>query len=85
MPRPKTICVKKIFSDKDIKLKKLDNITDYAHLIKLDVEGYEENVLKGAKKLLSENRIILIYVEISDAKKIKVYSFKKILKCFNDK
>ncbi len=34
------------------------------HLLKIDVEGYEMNVLRGAKKLLGEERIDAIYVEV---------------------
>jgi len=46
-------------------IKKLDNITDYAHLIKLDVEGYEENVLKGAKEVLKNPKTIALIIELA--------------------
>ena len=37
-------------------------------VLKIDTEGNDLNVLKGAKKLLSENKIKVIYTEISDTK-----------------
>ncbi len=49
--------------------KKIENID----ILKIDTEGNDLNVLKGAKKLLSENRIKVIYTEISSTK----INFKK--------
>ena len=37
-------------------------------VLKIDTEGNELNVLKGAEKLLSKKKIMLIYVEISESK-----------------
>ena len=45
--------------------KKIENID----VLKIDTEGNELNILKGAKGLLSENRINIIYTEISETKK----------------
>ena len=44
--------------------KKIENID----VLKIDTEGNDLNVLKGAKKLLSENKIKAIYTEISSTK-----------------
>ena len=46
-------------------IKKLDNIIDYGHLIKLDVEGYEENVLKGAKEVLKNPKTNALIIELA--------------------
>jgi len=51
--------------DNFCKNKNIENID----ILKIDTEGNELNVLKGAAKLLSENKIKLIYVEISESKK----------------
>ena len=45
--------------------KKINNID----VLKTDTEGNELNVLKGAKKLLEQNKINIIYTEISETKK----------------
>ena len=45
--------------------KKINNID----VLKIDTEGNELNVLKGAKKLLEQNKINAIYTEISETKK----------------
>ena len=47
----------------------LDNNIKYIDILKIDVNGNALNVLKGAEKLLSENKIGLIYTEISATKK----------------
>ena len=52
-------------------------------LLKLDTEGNEFNVLKGAEKLLSENRIKVIYTEISGTKKNFNDKVKKIVNLLN--
>ena len=44
--------------------KKIENID----VLKIDTEGNDLNVLKGAKKLLSENKINVIYTEIGSTK-----------------
>lgn len=50
------------------------NSIDRIGLIKMDVEGYEKDVLQGAKKMLTENRIDKVvactYHRIDDAEKI---------------
>jgi FkbM family methyltransferase len=51
---------------------KIDTLDNYCHLkniekidlLKIDTEGYEINVLKGANKLLDEKRISFIYCEV---------------------
>ena len=53
-----------------VDLDTLDNFCDscsinFIDLLKLDVEGYEINVLKGAKKFLENNKINFIYSEVS--------------------
>lgn len=55
-----------------VKMDKLDNIISLSKkkiLIKIDVEGYEEEVIKGAKNLLSKNDCI-IYIETNSDKLI---------------
>ena len=46
-------------------IKKLDNIVAYANLLKVDVEGYEEFVLKGAKGVLSHPKTNAIIIELA--------------------
>ena len=46
-------------------IKKLDNIVTYANLLKVDVEGYEEFVLKGAKGVLSHPKTNAIIIELA--------------------
>ena len=46
-------------------IKKLDDFTDYGELIKIDVEGYEEFVLKGAKGVLSHPKTNAIIIELA--------------------
>jgi FkbM family methyltransferase len=63
---------RKVFEDKaiveKIELDTLDqycseNEIDYIHFMKMDVEGNELKVLKGASKILSENKIQIIQFE----------------------
>ena len=61
------------FSEIDVKTQTLDNFClsqkiENIDVLKIDTEGNDLNVLKGAKKLLSENKIKVIYTEISDTK-----------------
>jgi FkbM family methyltransferase len=52
--------------EKIIKVEKLDNLIsedDYIDFIKIDVEGYELNVLKGMEKILSDKRVLFIQYE----------------------
>ena len=46
-----------------------ENKINYIHLLKLDTEGNEFNILKGAESLLSQNKIKVIYTEICSKKK----------------
>ena len=59
--------------------KKIENID----VLKMDTEGNELNVLKGAKRLLSENKINVIYTEISDTKKNFTKKEKYIINFLN--
>ena len=56
----------------EVKVKTLDNLFKSIDLIKIDTEGCEFEILKGAKKLLSNKAIKKIIVEISDEKYNKV-------------
>ena len=47
-------------------------------ILKIDVEGYELNVLMGSIKLIKQNKIKLIIIEITNHKMYKSYSSKKI-------
>ena len=49
-------------------IKKLDDFTDYGELIKIDVEGYEEFVLKGATKVLKHLHTNALIVELGGAR-----------------
>ena len=49
------------------------------NLLKIDVEGSEYNLLKGAKKTLKKNKIKIILIEIMEKKHIYVKKEKKIL------
>ena len=62
------------FSEINVHTQTLDNFCleekiNNIDVLKIDTEGNELNVLKGAKKLLSENKVNLIYTEISESKK----------------
>ena len=61
------------FSEINVQTQTLDNFClsekiENIDVLKIDTEGNDLNVLKGAKKLLSENKIKVIYTEISDTK-----------------
>ena len=47
-------------------------------ILKIDVEGYELNVLRGALNTIRENRIKVILIEITTHNLFKKYSSKKI-------
>ena len=61
------------YSEINVQTQTLDNfcfqekIKDI-HILKIDAEANELNVLKGAENLLSKNKIYLIYMEISESK-----------------
>ena len=46
---------------KENKIEKID-------LLKIDTEGHEEHILKGASNTLNEKKIEVVYTEISDKK-----------------
>ena len=59
--------------------KKINNID----VLKIDTEGNELNVLKGAKNLLEQNKINIIYTEISETKKNFAEKEKNIINFLN--
>lgn len=62
---PKNYTVKK-FKSKIIKLDDYakKNHIDKIDVLKIDTQGFEDKVLRGARKLLKENRIKLIQLEL---------------------
>lgn len=65
-----------------------ENSINNIDLLKIDAEGNEFNILLGSQKLLSENKINVIYVEISEKKenyKKKAYQIKSYLERFGFK
>ena len=59
--------------------KKINNID----VLKIDTEGNELNILKGAKKLLAQNKINIIYTEISETKKRFLEKEKSVIDFLN--
>ena len=64
----------KDFTEINVETKTLDtfctkNNVAYISILKLDTEGNELNVLKGAEEMLKRNKINLIYTEIIETKK----------------
>ena len=59
--------------------KKINNID----VLKIDTEGNELNILKGAKKLLEQNKINIIYTEISETKKRFLEKEKSVIDFLN--
>ena len=59
--------------------KKINNID----VLKIDTEGNELNVLKGAQKLLEQNKINIIYTEISETKKKFLEKEKSVINFLN--
>ncbi len=62
------------FSEINVQTQTLDDFClekkiNYIDVLKIDTEGNELNVLKGAKRLLEQNCINIIYTEISETKK----------------
>lgn len=81
---------KNIFSDiyktesspVDVELTTLDsfcqtNCVDVIHFLKLDVEGHELNLLKGGRKLINENRILMIQFEFTQLNSTLEVHFKQ--------
>jgi len=58
--------INKSESFEDIEVDRLDNLFDSIDLIKIDTEGYEMEILKGAENLLSGKKIKKIIVEIDE-------------------
>ena len=61
------------FREIDVQTQTLDDFCinkniDSIDILKIDTEGNELNILKGAEKLLTRQKIMLIYVEISESK-----------------
>ena len=57
-----------------VKVKKMESIIDFAHLIKVDVEGFEIKVLNGGEKVLNDQRtnaLIIEMVSFEEGEKIK--------------
>jgi len=70
----------------EVSVDKLDNIIelkDKDYFLKIDVEGFELNVIKGATKLLSSGNIFAILIETNDStekygfNKSEIFSFLK--------
>ena len=68
------IKIKSITIDKFIKQKKIKKID----LLKIDTEGHELEVLKGALKTIQKDKIKYILIELHFSKMYKNYSKKKI-------
>ena len=71
------------YVDIDVKTQQLDNFCEenkinYLDLLKIDTEGNEFNILKGANKLLAQNKIKVIYTEICSTKKTYQKKFQDI-------
>ena len=57
---------------KKIKIKKLDDYKLKPHIIKLDVEGFEEKVIFGAKNTIKKN-FPIVYLERPSKKSINFF------------
>ena len=55
----------------------LDEVVNYADVIKIDVEGYEWNVIQGMKNLLTKHKPTLI-IEHHDFRHYKIHDYPKI-------
>ena len=55
----------------------LDEVVEYADIIKIDVEGYEWSVVQGMKSLLAKHRPTLI-IEHHDFRHYKIQDYPKI-------
>lgn len=65
----------------EIDCKPLDAFVPYATIMKIDVEGVENEVLKGADRILNDERLNVIIIEAFSEealiKRIKSYGFKQ--------
>ena len=76
------------FSEINVQTQTLDNFCleekiNNIDVLKIDTEGNELNVLKGAKKLLEQNKINIIYTEISETKKRFLEKEKSVIDFLN--
>jgi len=76
------------FCEINVQTQTLDNFCNLSNInsidvLKIDTEGNELNVLQGAKNLLSEGKIKLIYVEISESKNKFSLKEKAIIELLN--
>ena len=71
------------FKIKKIKINKLDSVLklkffkDRYDLIKIDTEGSELNILKGANKTLKKTKYLILEIYSIDKNKINTYLSKK--------
>ncbi len=73
----------------DVSIVTLDDYCDANNIkeidiLKIDVEGYEPNVIEGAQKLLKNNSIKTIFFEISPAVDGDLDSFNEMVKIIKD-
>lgn len=62
-------------SCEEVRIDTLDNLFDFIDLIKIDTEGSEFEILKGATRILSEKKIKKMIIEICDKNFLKVNDF----------
>ena len=65
----------------EVEVDTLDNLSElygYPQIIKIDVEGYETNVIKGAKKTLENDTLDIIIIELNGNGNKFGYSDKEI-------
>ena len=67
---------KKYDSSIQVKVNTLDNLFESIDLLKIDIEGFELEVLEGSKRLLAEKKIKKMIIEIDD---FNLESIKKLL------
>ena len=48
-----------------VELKRLDSIVTHAHVMKIDVEGYEHNMLIGSEKIMENSNLNVIIIEMA--------------------
>jgi len=61
----------------------LDEVVEHADIVKIDVEGYEWNVVQGAKSLLAKHKPVLV-IEHHDFRHYKTQSYPKIKQYLKD-